>query len=154
MRHGVEDTTKGRIVGRRVPAGHELDGQVLHEDVYLPPALANPGNVVYGPPLEELSDFFHTSVGGGRMSETGVGSKLSALSEAPFPEVLPELFIRSFCPPGGVCCDPFMGSGTTGAVSIRYGRRFIGCDLRPSMVDVSRRRLSEETPFFPEMADA
>lgn len=92
---------------------------------------------------EQLSDWFHTIVGGGVMG----GDAFSSQNEAPFPESLCEFFVKSFCPPGGVCCDPFSGSGTTGAVSVRNGRKFIGCDLRPSQVDLGNRRIEQETPL-------
>lgn len=92
-------------------------------------------------PPAESSDVIDCVVGGGRM-----GSKVSSLNEAPYPEQLAEFFVLSFCPPGGVCLDPFAGSGTTGAVSLRHGRRYLGADLRQSQVDLSRRRLAGETP--------
>ena len=90
------------------------------------PAIANPGNVI------------KCNVGGGLM-----GSRLSHSNEAPFPESLAEFFVRSFCPPGGVVLDPFVGSGTTGAVAVKTGRKFIGIDLRQSQIALSYRRLSE-----------
>lgn len=42
--------------------------------------------------------------------------------------------VRCFCPPGGLVCDPFTGSGTTPAAAAKHGRRFFGGDLlaRPS----------------------
>jgi site-specific DNA-methyltransferase (cytosine-N4-specific) len=93
--------------------------------VYEPPALANPGNVI------------ECKAGGGNM-----GDKLCHENEAPFPESLAEFFVRSFCPPGGVVCDPFAGSGTTGAMAVKWGRQFVGCDLRESQVGLSRRRIA------------
>lgn len=102
--------------------------------IVTPPALANPGNLI------------HRHVGGNQM-----GSRMAHENVAPFPEALVEFFVRSFCPPGGLCCDPFSGSGTMGAVAVRLGRRFTGCDLRPSQVNLSRRRIQEETlPLFGE----
>lgn len=97
---------------------------------YDPPAKANPGNVI------------HVEVGGGIM-----GDPLCHENEAPFPEKLAEFFVRSFCPPGGVVCDPFLGSGTTAAVAKRFGRSFIGCDLRQSQVELARRRLRKLGPL-------
>jgi site-specific DNA-methyltransferase (cytosine-N4-specific) len=94
--------------------------------VYRPPERANPGNVIDC-----------GAVGGGNM-----GDKLCHENEAPFPESLAEFFVRSFCRPGGVVCDPFSGSGTTGAVAVRHGRRFLGCDVRESQVELSRRRIA------------
>jgi hypothetical protein len=40
--------------------------------------------------------------------------------------------------------DPFMGSGTTGAVAIREGRSFIGIELNPSYVDMALARIKSE----------
>jgi hypothetical protein len=97
--------------------------------VYQPPDLANPGNVI------------DCVVGGGAM-----GSKLCHENEAPFPERLAEFFIRSFCPPGGLVCDPFAGSGTTLAVAVKQGRVATGCDLRDSQVKIVKRRISDITP--------
>jgi DNA modification methylase len=92
---------------------------------YRPPKLANPGNLI------------HCSVGGGR-----IGSRLAHDNEAPFPEALAEFFVRSFCPPGGIVADCFAGSGTTGAMAVKHGRRFVGADVRTSQVELSRRRIA------------
>jgi len=63
---------------------------------------------------------------------------------AAFPEALVEPMILAGSRPGDVVCDPFMGSGTTGAVAVRLGRRFVGIDLKPEYVDVSARRILAE----------
>jgi hypothetical protein len=97
--------------------------------VYETPAKANPGNVV------------KLNVGGGQM-----GHALAHDNEAPFPLGLPSFFVKSFCPPDGIVCDPFTGSGTTADAAKRHNRRFIGCDLRQSQVDLCKRRLSTVTP--------
>lgn len=78
-----------------------------------------------------------------------MGSPLAHDNEAPFPESLVGPFVRSFCPPNGVVCDPFCGSGTTGPVALRHGRRFVGCDLRGSQVGLATKRLRLETPGLP-----
>ncbi len=105
------------------------NGDTAQDGVYVPPTLANPGNVI------------DCKAGGGQM-----GNRLCHENEAPFPESLAEVFVRSFCPPGGIVCDPFSGSGTTGAVAVRWNRRFLGFDLRASQVELSQRRISGETP--------
>lgn len=69
------------------------------------------------------------------------GSSLAYENEAPFPEKLVEVFVRSFCPPGGTVLDPFSGSGTTAAVAVAWGRQAIGIDVRQSQIDLARRRL-------------
>lgn len=48
------------------------------------------------------------------------------------------------CSAGVVQCvvlDPFTGSGTTGVVSRKYGRRFIGSELNPEYAAMARRRI-------------
>ena len=99
---------------------------------YVPPCLANPGVLIQG-----------IKVGGGVM-----GSRLVHENEAGFPESLAEFFIRSFCPPGGLVVDPYSGSGTTGAIAVRWGRNFLGCDIRESQVKLSRKRIESETPML------
>jgi hypothetical protein len=113
-------------------SGHK-NGDTLQEGVYQPPVLANPGNVIF------------CKAGGGQ-----IGSRLAHANEAPFPELLCEFVIRSFCPPDGVVCDPFLGSGTTCAVAVRWQRRAIGCDVRQSMIGLTERRMAGVTPeLFP-----
>jgi DNA modification methylase len=41
-----------------------------------------------------------------------------------------------------VVFDPFCGSGTTGIVSIKRGRRFIGCELNPDYLMMAAKRLA------------
>jgi len=74
-----------------------------------------------------------------------MGSKLAHENEAPFPESLVEFFIRSFCPPGGTVLDPHCGSGTSLAVAQRLGRDFIGIDVRESQVELSAKRVNEDS---------
>ena len=37
--------------------------------------------------------------------------------------------ITAHCPPGGIVCDPFTGSGTSALAAVLLGRNFIGGDL-------------------------
>lgn len=101
----------------------------MRTQLYLPPAIANPGNVI------------NIKVGGGLM-----GHPLAHFNEAPFPEALANFFTLSFCAPGGLIADPFAGSGTTLASAVKHGRRAIGCDLRESQVELTRRRLRDVQP--------
>lgn len=63
---------------------------------------------------------------------------------ATFPEKLIEPCILAGCPEEGTVLDPFCGSGTTGIVSVRNGRRFIGLELNPEYADMSVRRINAE----------
>ena len=52
---------------------------------------------------------------------------------ATMPEALVEPCVLAGCPLGGLVLDPFVGSGTVGAVCERTGRRWVGVDLNPSI---------------------
>lgn len=61
------------------------------------------------------------------------------------PEALLERVILSSTNKRSVVLDPFCGSGTTGVVAVRYGRKFIGIDLEPSFLnDFAAPRLRDE----------
>jgi DNA modification methylase len=49
---------------------------------------------------------------------------------ATMPEALVRPCILAGCPLGGLVLDPFLGSGTVGAVAEQLGRRWVGLDLR------------------------
>jgi hypothetical protein len=120
----------GNVVGYAT-CGHK-NGDTVSDCRYVAPEMVNPGNII-GP--GDVIDC--GSVGGGKM-----GDDLCHDNEAPFPEALAEFFIRSFCPPGGIVCDCFSGSGTTAAVALKLGRRFAGCDLRKSQVELTKQRIA------------
>jgi DNA modification methylase len=44
--------------------------------------------------------------------------------------------------------DPFNGSGTTGAVSVRHQRNYIGCELNPAYIELARTRIGSVAPMF------
>lgn len=57
------------------------------------------------------------------------------------PEALLERIIRSSSNPGGLIFDCFMGSGTTQAVAMKLGRRFIGADINLGAIQTTTKRL-------------
>lgn len=59
---------------------------------------------------------------------------------AVFPTALPEFFIKLFSVPGQQVVDPFQGSGTTGEVSVKLGRSYIGVDILPENVKAAQER--------------
>ena len=94
-------------------------------------------------------DVVRVTVGGGHL-----GSRLAHLSVAPFPEDLVRYFVLALCPTGGIVADPFCGSGTTGKVAVKTGRRFIGCDIDPDQVAgrigaSAKRRVVDRQPGRP-----
>jgi site-specific DNA-methyltransferase (cytosine-N4-specific) len=60
---------------------------------------------------------------------------------AAMPVELARRAIVAGCPPGGVVCDPFAGSGTSGAAALEAGRRFVGVELHPPYAASAARRL-------------
>jgi len=62
---------------------------------------------------------------------------------ATFPPDLIEPCVLAGCPVGGTVLDPFGGSGTTGGVAMRNGRKSILCELNPKYVGIMEQRISE-----------
>ena len=48
--------------------------------------------------------------------------------------------------------DPFIGSGTTGLVALKMGRRYVGIELNPEYAAMAERRLRAEVPLLLEAA--
>lgn len=57
------------------------------------------------------------------------------------PERLLERIIKACSNPGDLVFDCFMGSGTTQAVAMRLGRRFIGADINLGAIQTTTKRL-------------
>lgn len=57
------------------------------------------------------------------------------------PEALLERIILGFSKPGDLVFDCFMGSGTSVAVSCKYGRRYIGNDINLGAIQTTTKRL-------------
>ena len=59
------------------------------------------------------------------------------------PESLLERIIMASSNPGDIVFDCFMGSGTTQAVAMKLGRRFIGADINLGAIDTTVKRLNK-----------
>lgn len=59
---------------------------------------------------------------------------------APFPEALIERIISSTN--ADVILDPFMGSGTTGVIAKKLGRKYIGIDISPEYCKMAEDRIA------------
>ena len=71
---------------------------------------------------------------------------------ATYPPELIEPCILAGSKEGDTVLDPFNGSGTTGAVAIKYLRSYIGCELNPSYIKLTNRRLSKVQPLLIPMS--
>jgi site-specific DNA-methyltransferase (adenine-specific) len=58
------------------------------------------------------------------------------------PVKLFELMVQASAEPGFLVCDPFCGSGSSGVAAMRGGCDFIGADIDPRAVELSRERLA------------
>ncbi|HMO28627.1 site-specific DNA-methyltransferase [Enterovirga sp.] len=63
------------------------------------------------------------------------------------PEALLGRVLMAATNPGDVVLDPFFGSGTTGAVARRLGRRFVGIERDETYAAVARRRIAAVEPL-------
>jgi DNA modification methylase len=63
---------------------------------------------------------------------------------ATFPPDLIEPCILAGSATGDTVLDPFNGSGTTGIVSVKHGRRYVGIELNPEYVEITNKRFQEE----------
>ena len=64
------------------------------------------------------------------------------------PEALLSRIVRASSRPGDVVLDPFCGSGTTGVVCARLGRRFVGIDREAEYLRLARLRVEDEQGTF------
>ena len=72
---------------------------------------------------------------------------------ATFPVGLPSWFIKLFTKTQDVVLDPFVGSGTTLVAAVELGRRYIGIDINPEYVDISRSRVLAKPLRLPGIAE-
>lgn len=65
---------------------------------------------------------------------------------ATFPPALIEPCILAGSRPGDIVLDPFMGSGTTAAVALQHGRKYLGCELNPEYGPLQQERIAKAAP--------
>jgi len=55
-----------------------------------------------------------------------------------------------------IVLDPFSGAGTTGVVAVQHGRRYVGIELNPDYLEMSRKRIQlvRDSLTVPMFADA
>jgi len=71
-------------------------------------------------------------------------AKASAVGHpAPFPEELPERCIHLYTFSGQNVLDPFCGSGTTLVAARKLGRNFVGYDIDPEYIKLTKKNLSQ-----------
>jgi len=71
--------------------------------------------------------------------------KFKGLHSAVMPVPIAETCVLACSEPADVVLDPFCGAATTGVAALTNGRKFLGVDLLPRFVQMSRERLAELT---------
>jgi modification methylase len=90
--------------------------------------------------IQMRSDWFIPLCTGGERIKNEDGRKAHPTQK---PEALLHRVIVAATKPGDLILDPFFGSGTTGAVAKRLGRRFIGLERDETYAAVARKRIAE-----------
>jgi modification methylase len=93
--------------------------------------------------LQMRSDWNIPICAGGERLRDDNGGKAHSTQK---PEALLYRVIVASTRPGDLILDPFFGSGTTGAVARRLGRRFIGIERDANYAHVARRRIADVVP--------
>ncbi|MBM3573444.1 MAG: site-specific DNA-methyltransferase [Alphaproteobacteria bacterium] len=97
--------------------------------------------------LQMRSDWLLPLCGGPeRLRQIDGDGKLRKAHPTQKPEALLYRVILATSKPGDVVLDPFFGTGTTGAVAKRLGRRFIGLEREHDYAQIARERVGAVKP--------
>jgi modification methylase len=94
--------------------------------------------------LQMRSDWLMPICSGGERVKGDDGSKAHPTQK---PEALLYRILLACTKPGDVVLDPFFGTGTTGAVARRLGRRWIGVERESTYIKVARERIASTLPL-------
>jgi modification methylase len=97
--------------------------------------------------LQMRSDWLIPICGGPERLKDADGRKAHPTQK---PEALLHRVLVASTRPGDTVLDPFFGTGTTGAVAKRLGRKFIGIEADPAYAAVARRRIAAVRPAASE----
>jgi site-specific DNA-methyltransferase (adenine-specific) len=140
----------GARTRRRWPAKHDnvlvyvknpdrywFDAGSVDREPYLAPGLVTPEKAARGKLPTDV--WWHTIVSPTGKEKTGYPTQK--------PEAIVRRMVLASTRPGDRVLDCFAGSGTTGAVARRLGRRFVLVDDNPEAIAVMRARLGEDTDY-------
>ena len=94
--------------------------------------------------VQMRSDWVLPICSGGERLKDDAGEKAHPTQK---PESLLYRILLACTKPGDVVLDPFFGTGTTGAVARRLGRKFVGIERERAYIKVARRRIDAEMPL-------
>jgi modification methylase len=101
--------------------------------------------------VQMRSDWLFPLCTGEERLKDGTGRKTHPTQK---PEALLARILMAASSPGDVVLDPFFGTGTTGAVARRLGRRFVGIEREETYADAARRRIALVQPLDPSVTAA
>jgi site-specific DNA-methyltransferase (adenine-specific) len=113
------------------PAAYHFDSSEVDREPYMAPGLQTPERRARGKLPSDV--WWHTIVPTRGREKTGYPTQK--------PEGVVRRAITASSRPGGWCLDFFAGSGTTGAVAAKLGRRFVLVDDNPVAIATCRERL-------------
>ena len=97
--------------------------------------------------IQMRSDWLIPLCTGAERLKTDAGGKAHPTQK---PEALLHRVLVASTRPGDIVLDPFFGTGTTGAVARRLGRRFIGIEQEPAYRAAAERRIAAVRPLDAE----
>ena len=97
--------------------------------------------------LQMRSDWLLPLCTGGERLKDDKGQKVHPTQK---PESLLHRVLLASSKPGDVVLDPFFGTGTTGAVAKKLGRRFIGIERDPAYIAAAKKRIAQVSLASPE----
>jgi modification methylase len=100
--------------------------------------------------LQMRSDWFIPICAGPERLKGEDGAKAHPTQK---PEALLHRVLLASTKPGDTVLDPFFGTGTTGAVAKRLGRRFIGIERDPAYAALARKRIAAVTRASAEVIE-
>jgi modification methylase len=93
--------------------------------------------------LQMRSDWTLPLCTGDERLKDGSGAKAHPTQK---PEALLHRVILASTKPGDVILDPFFGTGTTGAVARRLGRKFVGIERETAYAELAEQRIAQVVP--------
>jgi site-specific DNA-methyltransferase (adenine-specific) len=117
---------------------HFFDQTAIERIPYMAPGLVTPEKAARGKLPTDV--WWHTIVPTNGREKTGYPSQK--------PEGILSRIIAASSAPGDWVLDFFAGSGTTGAVAARLGRRFVLIDNNPDAIETMRSRLPARSTRF------
>src|SRR5215203_4217726 len=101
--------------------------------------------------VQMRSDWFFPLCTGEERLKDAAGRKVHPTQK---PEALVARVLLAASRPGDVVLDPFFGSGTTGAVAKKLGRRFVGIERESAYATAARARIAAVSPLSGDAVSA